>query len=365
MAGTRITRGIPHIGHFVKAIRRKNRVSQREVAASVGVDLRTIQRMESQSTDRPTTIHDIGCRLSVTFATIAFERVNKPLVLMVTNPCASTGSSTLCVALAGCYAGMGKRVLLLYGEQNEDWGSFLESRPVDKPKIDCCLLEGTALLKEMSKDCTEYDVIIVDFVRLGYIDETEMKTARTCLRTICGLADVILVPFQYSYPSLRALPEERRTKGYICLEEELQGYAQMQKEANVLLLMNHTQVPDEGYEEDEDETTHIQDMIEMNSRFRANLVGFLADIDQDGIRVCESMIGDREAYQGICHERAHHPYTYEESEGNSRWGYWITNGQTPADMPLTRSQQAAARELKQLTDEISRYSFCLDMQDSD
>jgi transcriptional regulator with XRE-family HTH domain len=142
MAGTRITYGISHLGNFLGAIRRKHRVSQREVAACIGVDLRTVQSLEGQSTDRLSTIRDVGRAISVEFATVALERVNKPLVIMVTNPCASSGSSTLCVALAGCYAGLSKRVLLLYKEQTEDWASYLESRPADKPRIDCCLLDG-------------------------------------------------------------------------------------------------------------------------------------------------------------------------------------------------------------------------------
>jgi DNA-binding XRE family transcriptional regulator len=108
MAGTRITRGISHLGNFLKAIRRKHGVSQREVAASIGVDLQTVQRHENQSADRPSTIRDVGRRFLVEFETVALETVNKPLVIMVTNPCASSGSSTLCVGLAGCYAGMSK-----------------------------------------------------------------------------------------------------------------------------------------------------------------------------------------------------------------------------------------------------------------
>jgi hypothetical protein len=220
-------------------------------------------------------------------------------------------------------------------------------------------------LKHVSKDCTEYDVIIVDFVRLGYSREKDLEMAKKSLNSICEFSDVILVPFQYSYPMLGELPEELRTKEYICLKEELQSYAQMQKEANVLLLMNNIGVPDEGYEEGEDEGAHIETAIEMNSELRAALIDFLSEIDRNGVRVCDSMIGAREAYQEICHVHIDSPYYYTDSEGNSSLRFWITNGQTPSDMPLTRSQQAAVRELKQLTSEIERYSFCLDDWESD
>jgi transcriptional regulator with XRE-family HTH domain len=361
MANIRTVHGIAHFGNFVKALRRKHGLSQRELASSVGVNLRTIQRIEEHGSERLSTIRSIGHRLSVEFETVALERINKPLVVMITNPCASTGSSTLCVCLAGYYAAQNKRVLLLHAKQNEDWASWLEARPADKPRIDACLLQDPTLLMEVSRDCAEYDVIIVDVVRLGYYGEMTRKA----LKSICERSDVILVPFRYAYPSLVELPEELRGGDYVSLKEELRGYAQMQKEANLLLLMYQVGVPDEGYEEGENEEAHIEYAIKMNRDFRERLVDYSAEIDLDGVRVCESMIGMRNAYEEICHMHTDSPFRYTGDDGNSRATFWTVNGQTPSDMPLTRSQQAVLRELKELTDEIAQYTFQLDNRSSD
>jgi DNA-binding XRE family transcriptional regulator len=363
MANIRTVHGISHLGNFVKALRRKHGLSQRELASSVGVNLRTIQRIEQHGSEKLSTIRSIGHRLSVEFETIALERVNKPLVVMITNPCASTGSSTLSVCLAGYYAGQNKRVLLLHCKQHEDWASWLEARPAHKPRIDACLLQNPTLLIEVSRDCAEYDVIIVDFVRLGYVRDLEMT--RKILKSICERSDVILVPFQYAYPMLDELREELRSDDHVSLKKELRGYAHMQKEANILLLMYRVEVPDEQYEEGENEEAHIEAAIEMNSDFRERLVSYSAEIDLDGVRVCESMIGDREAYQKICCLPKDGPLHHIDEDGDPWESFRVTSVQTPSDMPLTKSQQAVLRELKELTDEIAQYTFQLDNRSSD
>lgn len=74
MSGTRITTGISHLGAFIKAVRRKQGVKQREVATSLGVDLATIARAEDKGTDKLSLARDIGNRLSIEFETIARER---------------------------------------------------------------------------------------------------------------------------------------------------------------------------------------------------------------------------------------------------------------------------------------------------
>lgn len=289
--------------------------------------------------------------------------VNKPLVITVTNPCASTGSSTISVCLAGFYASMNKRVLLLHSKQCEDWASWLESRPVDKPKIDCCLLENAALLKHESQDCTNYDVIIVDFVRFMYVSDQNMGIARKTLKSVCERSDVMLVPFNYAYPMLDELSAESRSKRYISIKAELQNYAELQEQANILLLMNRAGIPDEGFEQ-EDDGAHIQTVIKMNSDLRKRLDTYVAELDIDGIRVCGSMIGNRTAYGEMCSLPEGGRLFATDAEGNFLTPS-ILNVQTPSDMPLTISQQAALRELNDLANEIARYAFYLDSSEPD
>lgn len=270
-------------GFSMKGLRRTLGMSQEQFAELLGRDSRTIQRYDKGTRGA---FYQVLSSLSDVYKISIDIHVSGlwPKVIAVMNPSASTGSSTLCLSLAGYLAKRKHRVRLLTTESIVC--SLLSGRASSLPRIDFSKVSDSGTLSDEINASSAYDVLLIDCPRICHGDVGWERSYRPFLRTVSSTADLIIVPLRYSYPYLECTPQP-------CFYRDMVEILSCRTQAKVLFVMNQVAVPDEG------EMLPRKDCAEYNDGFEQDVRSFLVALDTRQTFLAKTRIGDRKAYQEI------------------------------------------------------------------
>lgn len=145
--------------------RRANALTQEKLAELSQVDVRTIQRVETEGRGSSASFVAIASVLGGTPESLLNAIMNTSFVLAIMNEKGGVGRTTLCWNLAGYLASIGNRVLMIQAARSgELYKTWLE-RPLALPSIDCCIAPTPGSIDAVLASSKTYDVVLIDGTR--------------------------------------------------------------------------------------------------------------------------------------------------------------------------------------------------------
>lgn len=326
MARTTIRFEFASHGFPLKDLRRALGLTQEEFAQVLDCDLRTAQRHEKgargglyKALSKISDAYDVSIDLHVSSL--------RPITVAVMNPSASTGCSTICLSLAGYLAKRNYKVCVLTAQ--EDICTLIQGRASTLPRVDYADVEDAKEITDVFEGPLRYDVVLIDCPRIEHGRDTWDTSRRPLLYKASEVADLILIPVQFSYPNLKLTPHP-------CFYRDMVEILTWRSQPNALFVMNQVPVPDDG------EGLSTEECDRYNDNFERSLRDFLTQLNISGTSLAKTKIGSRAAYVEI--GGAHY-------RSSSRTFHY--DGTLPHDMSSSASNRAAKREIEQVWHEVA------------
>jgi hypothetical protein len=316
--------------HFISGkglmdVRKGLGLSREQAAAMLHHSVRTIERQERghgpivETLDRMA--HHSGLKVSLHVE----DNRPRPFIVALSNPCASTGCSTLCICLAGFLARRGKRVRVLSGPDQIATHRTLGVRSEELPIIDSTAVTDSKELLVALQNAGSYDVLLVDCPRINYGSRIQEHSNIPFLQAVREWADLWVVPLKPYYPFLKNDHE------HPCFYKEFANLFLPQPAPRVLLVMNGVSVAvEKGYDR--------AGRRSLTRRIEADANEFLNDVNSSNVSLAHTKIGNREAY------------AMAGCEINNRG--WKITGSTPHDRGNSPSVVRAREEVESLITEF-------------